>query len=55
VHPDIDDLEQLESDVLDRLDAADDTAPEGTIPLSRARRRAADRVAGMLDGGSAPA
>ena len=37
---DIDDLEALESEVLDALDAADDAeAPPGTLPLSAARRR----------------
>ena len=48
--PDIDDVEDLETVVLDGLDATDDGAPVGTVPISVARRRrAADHVAGLLD------
>lgn len=36
--PDIDDVEDLEAVVLDGLDAADDAAPVGTVPISVARR-----------------
>lgn len=50
--PNIDDLEDLESSVLDDLEAVDDRAPEGTSSLERARRRrAATRVDGLLSGG----
>lgn len=50
---DIDDLEDLESAVLDGLEAADDAeAPEGTVPLAAARRRRSlDDVARLLDRG----
>lgn len=38
---DIDDLDALEGDVLDDLEATDDAAPAGTVALSAARRRRA--------------
>ncbi len=47
--PEIDDVEDLETVVLDGLDAADDETPAGTVPISAARRRrACDHVAGLL-------
>jgi len=47
--PDIDDVEDLETVVLNGLDAADDGAAAGTVPISVARRRrGADQLAGLL-------
>jgi hypothetical protein len=50
---DIDDLDDLESAVLDGLEAADDAdAPEGTASLAAARRRRSmDDVAKLLGPG----
>ena len=49
---DDDGLIELETSVLDGLDAADDAdAPDGTLPLTAARRRRAlDDVADLLGG-----
>jgi hypothetical protein len=44
-----DDLVDLETTVLDGLDAADGAdAPAGTVALDAARRRASDDIAGLL-------